>query len=214
MAIQQSWLIGGDPKCDIVADQPTVSGRHCRLSRTHEGFTLEDLQSRNGTFVNGVRIAMPTKVTKADTIVLGRNVAMPWPEEIAGPAPAAIRLTEALPDRPPSAAKSPRPGALPEEEGERCIRIGRLADNDVVLDYPIVSGHHARIVLEEGQAWLEDCGSRNGTAVGAPGNRIKRISLSPDDVVYFGTLRVPAARLLAGGLALGSQPYTALKVAG
>ena len=33
-------------------------------------------------------------------------------------------------------------------------------------------------------------------------------------MVYFGTLRVPTARLLAGGLALGDEPYTALKVAG
>ncbi len=28
-----------------------------------------------------------------------------------------------------------------------------------------MSGHHAKIVLEGGQAWLEDCNSRNGTAV-------------------------------------------------
>ena len=87
MASQRSWLVGGDPHCDIVVDQPTVSGRHCRLSRTHEGFTLEDLQSRNGTFVNGVRIEVPTRVTKADTITLGRNVPMPWPEERSDASP-------------------------------------------------------------------------------------------------------------------------------
>ncbi len=225
MEHSQTWLIGGDPRCDIVVDQPTVSGRHCRLTRTNEGLVIEDLQSTNGTFVNGRRIEGPTKVTKADTITLGRSVPMPWPEESFRPAPEPIRVKGPAADRPEPAAKSPQlaatspypvphPVPLPAGEGERCIRIGRLPDNDVVLDYPIVSSHHARIVLEEGQAWLEDCDSRNGTAVGSPGNRIKRARLSPGDVVYFGTLRVPAARLLAGGLALGSQPYTSLKVAG
>jgi ABC-type multidrug transport system ATPase subunit/ABC-type polysaccharide/polyol phosphate export permease len=207
-----TWLIGGDPRCDLVVDQPTVSGRHCRLSRTDEGFTLEDLQSTNGTFVNGQRIEGPTTVTKADTITLGRSVPLPWPEEEAQH-DAKSDETPAY-DGPLPEAKHPHPDPLPKGEGVRCIRIGRLPENDVVLDYPIVSGHHARIVFEDGLPWIEDRDSRNGTAVGSPGNRIKRAQLAPDDVVYFGTLRVPAARLLAGGLALGSQPYTALEVAG
>ena len=37
---------------------------HCQLIRTDDGFTLEDLPSRNGTFVNGVRIKEPTKVLR------------------------------------------------------------------------------------------------------------------------------------------------------
>ncbi len=219
MENSQTWLIGGDPSCDIVVDLPTVSGRHCRLSRTHYGFSLEDLQSTNGTFVNGRRIEGPTRVTRSDTITLGRNVPMPWPEEEHDEAD--LDETPLYHGLPPE-AKRPPPGQVPEAKrpdpnplpkGEGTINIGRLADNDVVLDYPIVSGHHARIVVEQGEVWLEDLGSRNGTAIGAQGNRIERARLSPADVVYFGTLRVPAAKLLAGGLAMGSQPYTSLKVA-
>jgi len=37
-------------------DHPTVSGRHARVEGTPEGFVLTDLGSRNGTFVNGVRV--------------------------------------------------------------------------------------------------------------------------------------------------------------
>jgi pSer/pThr/pTyr-binding forkhead associated (FHA) protein len=37
-------------------DHPTVSGRHARVESTPEGFVLMDLGSRNGTFVNGVRV--------------------------------------------------------------------------------------------------------------------------------------------------------------
>ncbi len=244
MAHPQTWLIGGNPNCDIVVEQPSVSGRHCRLIRTDDGFTLEDLQSRNGTFVNGVRIKELTKVIKTDTITLGRTVAMPWPEEARAAGP--VLTTKPMLGGPPPDVDGIRPNISPqrkrgtggdapvfperggevrdvspslarrasEGEGKQTIRIGRLPDNDVQLDYPIVSGHHARVVFEGGQAWLEDCNSLNGTAIGAPGQKIKRAQLSRDDVVYFGTLRVSAARLLAGGLALGDQPFTAVKVAG
>jgi len=54
-----------------VVDQPMVSGRHCKLTRTDEGFVLQQLRSRSGTFVNGVRIDGPIKVTGADTIRAG-----------------------------------------------------------------------------------------------------------------------------------------------
>lgn len=205
MPSPQDWVIGAHPSSDLKVDQPTVSSRHCRLTRADEGFLLEDLQSRNGTFVNGVRITGPTKVNKVDTITLGRSVPMPWPEESVERGP--LAATESLPGHSP-------PDSVPVGEGRRTIRIGRLPDNDVVLDYPIVSGHHARIVFEGGRAWLEDCSSRNGTAVGSPGQTIQWAQLGRDDVVYFGTLRVPAARLLAGGLALGDQPFTAVRVAG
>ena len=147
MKHSQSWLIGGDPRCDIVIDEPTVSGRHCRLGWTDEGFILEDLHSTNGTFVNGFRIEGPTNVTRADTIMLGRNVPMPWPKEDPHFASEPIRVTQPIPERPPLPAKAlhsgplphpgrPHSGPLPVRETERSIRIGRLADNDVVLDYP------------------------------------------------------------------------------
>jgi len=44
-------------------------------------------------------------------------------------------------------------------------RIGRAADNSLVIPDETVSAHHARLAFQEGQWWLEDLGSRNGTAV-------------------------------------------------
>ncbi len=41
--------------------------------------------------------------------------------------------------------------------------IGRKPDNDLVLDNPAVSGHHARIIEEHGAFFIEDLGSTNGT---------------------------------------------------
>ena len=48
--------IGRDPKCEIPVDYPMVSWRHARLTRTQDGIIVEDLGSRNGTYVNGVRV--------------------------------------------------------------------------------------------------------------------------------------------------------------
>ncbi len=44
-------------------------------------------------------------------------------------------------------------------------RIGRAADNTLVLHDETASAHHALLSFHEGQWWLEDLGSRNGTAV-------------------------------------------------
>lgn len=43
------------------------------------------------------------------------------------------------------------------------ITVGRKPDNDIVIDNPAVSGHHARIVLQAGVYLLEDLNSTNGT---------------------------------------------------
>jgi len=183
--IRQSWVIGAAEDCDIVVDEATVSGHHCRLSRTHGGFILEDLGSSNGTFVNRDRIRVSTNVAKGDRITLGRTVPMPWPD-----------ATE------------------PSKPGAGTIRIGRLAENDVVLDYPMVSGCHAQVVKDSAGTWIEDLGSTNGTSLGSPRNKIRRAKLSAGDVVYFGSLRVPASRLVSGYLAMGEQPHSSVTILG
>jgi pSer/pThr/pTyr-binding forkhead associated (FHA) protein len=43
------------------------------------------------------------------------------------------------------------------------MTIGRKMDNDVVIDNLAVSGHHARVVEENGTYFIEDTGSTNGT---------------------------------------------------
>jgi pSer/pThr/pTyr-binding forkhead associated (FHA) protein len=47
------------------------------------------------------------------------------------------------------------------------LTIGRAQSNDLrLLDDPMVSAEHARIVRERKYVWLEDVGSRNGTYLG------------------------------------------------
>lgn len=49
-------LIGRSPECDVFLDDVTVSRRHAEVIRDEERFTIRDLGSLNGTFVNRRRI--------------------------------------------------------------------------------------------------------------------------------------------------------------
>ncbi|HXF98144.1 MAG TPA: FHA domain-containing protein [Gaiellaceae bacterium] len=49
-------LIGRSPECDIFLDDVTVSRRHAELIREGDRFTIRDLGSLNGTYVNRRRI--------------------------------------------------------------------------------------------------------------------------------------------------------------
>ena len=64
------------------------------------------------------------------------------------------------------------------------FRIGRHADNQLIIRDSRASRAHARIVLENGQYWLEDCGSRHGTFLN--GQRVTRAALHQSDTIEFG----------------------------
>jgi FHA domain/zinc-ribbon domain len=49
-------LIGRSPECDIFLDDVTVSRRHAEIERADDTFTIRDLGSLNGTYVNRTRI--------------------------------------------------------------------------------------------------------------------------------------------------------------
>lgn len=65
------------------------------------------------------------------------------------------------------------------------FRIGRNPEFDLCLPCSSVSGLHAEIVEEEGEIWLRDLNSTNGTFVN--GKRIALTRLNENDTVQFGT---------------------------
>ncbi len=64
------------------------------------------------------------------------------------------------------------------------FRIGRHAENHLILRDSRASRTHARISAEGGEYWLEDCGSRHGTFLN--GRRITRAALRNADRIDFG----------------------------
>lgn len=64
-------LIGRDPECVVRIDSATVSRRHARIVVTGRDATVEDLQSKNGTFVNGRPASRPIPVDDGGEIRVG-----------------------------------------------------------------------------------------------------------------------------------------------
>jgi DNA-binding winged helix-turn-helix (wHTH) protein len=64
-------VIGRDPEAEVWIDKASVSRRHARILLGAEGATLEDLGSRNGTYLGGVRIESPAKLSSGDSIRVG-----------------------------------------------------------------------------------------------------------------------------------------------
>lgn len=67
-------LIGRDPACDLCLDERTISSRHARLLYHHGQWWLEDLHSRNGTFLNNEAVSTPVVLTAGDQIRFGQAV--------------------------------------------------------------------------------------------------------------------------------------------
>ncbi len=70
-AIGDRALIGRSPECDIFLDDVTVSRRHAELAREGTTFTIRDLGSLNGTFVNRHRIESST-LEDDDEVQIGK----------------------------------------------------------------------------------------------------------------------------------------------
>lgn len=70
----EALTIGRAPACKIRPNDPCVSLHHCRIKRFAGAVVLQDLQSTNGTFVNGERIVQPVELWDQDQIQVGRFV--------------------------------------------------------------------------------------------------------------------------------------------
>jgi DNA-binding winged helix-turn-helix (wHTH) protein len=65
-------IIGREPGLTIRLNSPKVSRRHARVVVARGRTTIEDLDSKNGTFVRGVRIAGPVTLENGDAVRVGR----------------------------------------------------------------------------------------------------------------------------------------------
>ncbi len=67
---RESAVLGRHPDCDIVLDSGAVSRQHARILRIDNAFFIEDMQSRNGTYVNGRQIRERLQLDDQDRITL------------------------------------------------------------------------------------------------------------------------------------------------
>jgi ABC-type multidrug transport system ATPase subunit/pSer/pThr/pTyr-binding forkhead associated (FHA) protein/ABC-type multidrug transport system permease subunit len=135
--------VGRDPVCDLPVEDERASWRHLRLAVEGEEVVLLDLGSKNGTYLNGRRIdGEPARVGSEALVQFGSTRAR------------LRRKARSGGEKLGSFRRIPVRGRL--------LRIGRAPDNDVRLEEPNVSWHHAQ--LRPGNPpTLVDLGSRNGT---------------------------------------------------
>jgi DNA-binding winged helix-turn-helix (wHTH) protein len=65
------YVLGRDPDLELFLDSPDVSRRHARIIVTGDEATIEDLESKNGTFVSDRRLDAVTRLVDGDSIRVG-----------------------------------------------------------------------------------------------------------------------------------------------
>ncbi|MBQ9530501.1 MAG: FHA domain-containing protein [Eubacterium sp.] len=71
---KQDILIGRGADCDITLNSEMVSSRHARIHKTSKGWALSDLDSHNGTKLNGRYINQPQLIFDEDMLTFGDKV--------------------------------------------------------------------------------------------------------------------------------------------
>ena len=183
-----AYWIGRDPAADIVVDEPLVSWRHAVLRVADGRWLLQDSNSTNGTFAAGHRVRQ-VEITDSCQVRLGHPDAGPviscsvtdLPDGSVSAQPSATAVWAAQrtapADRFPSAIM-PLPA--------KALRIGRSADNGIVVADLNVSRHHAELSrLPAGEYEIADLGSHNGTFLN--GQRITKATVTEADVIGIGS---------------------------
>jgi len=86
---QRQTLVGRSRGCAIVLNSRLASREHCVLERSGSALTLIELDSKNGTWVNGERVTRRRQLAKGDQIRIGSDqlevIEKPRAEVVRGP---------------------------------------------------------------------------------------------------------------------------------
>lgn len=100
MSLASPTLLGRDEtQCQITfSNDGQLSRTHARLEETPHGWLLSDLNSVNGTWVNGQRINAPTPVGLGDQITIGQTTfALDVPGQVLRPSPIPVHASTLSP---------------------------------------------------------------------------------------------------------------------
>ena len=167
-------VVGRGADCQICLAYPSISEQHCRLSPVSGGFEVEDLGSTNGTFLN-----------HTDNPVRGRAFASSEDVLFLGSYRLPLRRVAEMRGH-GRMTKGDRPEKVLSLSKAQVV-IGRDQACDMQVDYPQVSGRHARIDVKGGNFVVTDLSSANGTWVN--GQRVRSRILKPGDVIGLGPYR-------------------------
>jgi pSer/pThr/pTyr-binding forkhead associated (FHA) protein len=101
--LNTAFELGRETGQGVVLRDQQASRRHARVSPTAQGAIVEDLNSTNGTFVNGNQIYAPVVLHPGDQLLIGLSVIELRSEEQIAHQPSAVRAV------PPPLAAAPSP---------------------------------------------------------------------------------------------------------
>jgi ABC-type multidrug transport system ATPase subunit/ABC-type multidrug transport system permease subunit len=171
--------LGRAPDNDIVVASRFVSARHARIEAEGQGHRIVDIGSTNGLLYEGQRLNPHHAHTLADGDVL----------RIGDPTTGNFVTLTYYNAQVQAARQVPAPQSYQLDPSDTQITIGRFGC-DITLDNPQVSRFHAQIDrTPDGQAWLRDVGSSNGTFVN--GQRIaSAYQLKAGDLIQIGAFKL------------------------
>lgn len=128
-----TMTVGRETGSDIWLENSTVSGYHAKIVTYFQSSYIEDLDSTNGTYVNGRRIRMHT-LRVGDTIIIGpyQLQMQPVAAEPAGAPPS----DPAAPDQPLTSAPQPSDLAAVDQASEPPLKDSVVSDRAVVSEPP------------------------------------------------------------------------------
>jgi pSer/pThr/pTyr-binding forkhead associated (FHA) protein len=218
--VHEEYAIGRAEGNVIRLTDRNVSRKHAIIRRTSNGgggqaWVVRDLDSYNGTYVNGLRVAGEAKVAHGDVVQLG-DYRLELADEqkttdaehpVAGHA---HRPPHQRPDR-LVVVVGPTPGQEFPLVGDH-FTMGRAEDASISINHSSVSRLHAEIfALGNGRYEIIDKGSANGIRVN--GHELKRGIFEAGDAIELGDVRlrfVGAGKIFRAGFDR-SQQLSAVK---
>ena len=191
--ITKDIRIGRCHVCEIRMDEDdrTASRHHARVLFEHGAYFIEDIWSTNGTKVNGQEIKGKTRLHDKVRIKIGQAMLLFSERE------GVITVID-------SRGKETR-YPLDKIKMREDIRIGRCSVNEIPLDKEdrTASRHHARIIFEDGEYFIEDICSAGGTFVN--GKKIgRKRKLEDEDEIKMGNVLMQFRRVGIEGKDFGT----------
>ncbi len=183
-----------------------VSRKHAALRKNGEGWIVRDLESYNGTYVNGARVVGEQNIAHGDVVQLGDyrielvdEALLPAPVPVAADPhqPAAAAAPAAMPGAPSPVQQRPNRlvmvvGPTPGAEfplDREYVTIGRGEDATIPINHTSVSRIHAEFFsLGAGRYEVVDKQSANGMRIN--GVELKRGILEAGDAIELGDVRL------------------------
>lgn len=188
---RDSMDLGRQSGNDIVIQANAVSRKHARLEKRSDGWWYVDLDSKNGTYLNGERIhqlrlqdgvELQLGQRQQTSVVLSFHLSVEQP-----PSRSPVGVETVMEKASPTTGYIHMHPVTPPKPVRQIL--GRDKDTDIHLPAPVVSRRHAALQPGTPEWSITDLDSKNGTFLN--GRRItQREQLKAGDVIQIGPFRL------------------------